>query len=928
MVDQVSVPSTEELPILDDEADTLEELPILDDEADTLEELPILDDEADTLTAKKADTLIAKADYNTVQSALDEGQHVSTVEDMLVSEYGMEQQDARNLVVNTIQPQIDSAVEEYGEDLIRQTLATDYEYSEDLINDLFGGREPKILPQLVPVTEEASVTGDDLSYLTTLAKNVHELQMPMLQGLYANIFEDHRSMTEYRQITTETNYAIANTLRKLGKNIEVDDDGRLIDAETGLEVDTGFIDSMVAAREELVGAVGGGVLGGATVAKVASSVFGMTPWGRTAKLAAIIGGGFAGSGIGASLGRAHDVLRNAVLVKQEVDANFVVERMKDAGVFDVTASIIGTPLLAASSAAIMKIVGFSYDKFFKGNERGAYRGLKDLMHINDKQVDELMEAWEKVADKKIKGSRIKRALTIIPQTKSGGEDIVRAAAGISPTAGAELARRIDFRAKDLLKAASELTNDTVGTRLQDGLSDYENSVKNFYAGVEDFAADSMKDVPYEFDYSSLVLDPIMSRIHTDLINPKFKEQFGNFIIKIQNMGRPGEKMRSFDDLLELRKTINEFKYQTPIKNKKDFDAVNSVISKIDKEVAKVAKEHMPNGKLWLSDWKRARTEYSNMIQLRENVLYQSLTQAGVNPKQVVAALSNRITSLDGTLVKVIAKLPQKERSLAEGAVLDELAKKHTISSESGSQAVNFIHLAEELNNIGFKTPKVRELKRAVNQMAEVIENDTALSRAKGKVTGTANSSYLTDEIDSRIRYEFLTTVFNYVKRLLPTEKGRITALTMKVSKFIENPANTKSIKDLIKELPDDPELKSTLHRIATEHAKLGTRDISPKVRVYRTGTPGTAPKAKEGSLGKGIYWSTDKAAMRRRSRITGGKVIKEEILPKRIATEQNVKDILDVEYFDPTPLDTKLVKLLKRGGYDGVSIGDSVMMFK
>ena len=68
--------------------------------------------------------------------------------------------------------------------------------------------------------------------------------------------------------------------------------------------------------------------------------------------------------------------------------------------------------------------------------------------------------------------------------------------------------------------------------------------------------------------------------------------------------------------------------------------------------------------------------------------------------------------------------------------------------------------------------------------------------------------------------------------------------------------------------------------------------------------------------------------MRRRSRITGGKVIKEEILPKRIATEQNVKDILDVEYFDPTPLDTKLVKLLKRGGYDGVSIGDSVMMFK
>ncbi len=922
MANQVSVSSTGAI--------DREEVAIIG-ETGLREELPVIDNEASTLAAK--------AESNVVQSALDEGQHVSTIENTLVSKRGMEQQDARNLLVDTLQPTIKSAVEEHGEDVLRQILATEYTYPENLINDLFGGRTPvtedslasdiirKSPPQLVPVAEEADISGDDLGDLTTLARNVYELQMPMFQGLYANIFKDPDSMAKYQQTVRETNYAIANTLRKLGKNVEVAEDGTLIDVETGAEVDTDFLDSIAAAEGEIAGAIGGAAGGGflAKLAKIGSS---STPWGRFANYSLIALGATIGSAGGASLGRALDVVRNAMLVKQDIEANFVVERMKDAGVFDITAAIVGTPILYAGSQ-LLRGIGRSYDLFIGGNTVGAYNALKQLMHLTDEQVDETMKAWEKVTGNKIKGSRRKRALTIIPQTEASGEAILRTAASINPKASVAITRSIDQRAKDLMKATRELTNDNIDVVLQDELSKYTSGVKNYYAGIKDFATDSMKDVPYKFDYSKLALDPIMKSIDANLTNPAIKERFANYMAKIQSLGQPGEKMRSFDNLLELRNTINEFKRVTHIRSKKDFDAINAVIGKVDNEVAKVAKEQMPNGKAWLQSWKQANIEYSKMLKLRENVLYKALTKPGVNIKKIVQALSSNITAIDGTFMQVIAKLPPRVRDAAEGAVLDTLAKKHTVGFEKGFQVTHFPNLNEELKRIGFTTTKARNLKRVVNELAEVFKNVVDLPNTS-QITKSGLSGYLSDRLDSRFRYELINQIFNRIKRTFPTTKGRQLALIMKTAKLLENPQSSVAIKDLLKSLPDDPELTSKVRQLALEHAKFGQKDISPQVPVYRIGTPGVTHKVKDGPLGKGTYWNVDKTAIRRQARRTGGKVVQKKILPSRIATEQNIKDTLGVEDFDPKLLkdDPRLIKLLKNRGYDGVSLGTVIVMFK
>ena len=915
----------------------------------------------------EADALANKARTNFVSDRIEQNMHISDIEQALINEQGASPQEARGTLIDTIKPMISSEIQRGNTAAdLRAYLKQEADYPDDLLTDLFDYEGAPYRPPLLSDIN-AEVTAGNLDELTSAARNVHELRMPFIKSVVANLSEDREGQRKYHQYSMDLSYNIANTLRKLGRDIQVDDRGNLVEVTEGgaIPVDESILYSIADSEKEITGSVIGSVAG-YKAANLVTQIPGFGKFGKLAKVGIKGASMIAGGSTGASLGRTLDITANAMRVKEELDAKHYVARMKDAGVANATWEAIGTPVFFGG-AKLIQGIGKGYDLFIEGNKQGAYEALKDLMHLSDKQVDDIIVKWEQATGEKVKGlTRAKRALQVVPLSRPGGESIVSHAAGKSPKAGAAVAHMIDNRAKDLLENTGRMTNDNVGTVLHDELGKYTDTVKSYYTGIKDMALDATADIPYKFNYDKLALDPLMDRINTSLTNEAVRKRFGYYMEQIRDIGnvtaKPAEtkvvtrkftrggkgepvqqvidvpaevvkgsnEIRSFGDLLDLRKTVNEFKSNTKIRNKEDFEAVKAVLSSLDKEIARVARKEIPNGNTWLKEWRKANIEYSKMFKLKENVLYKALTKKGVNNKKIVAALQNNITAIDGTFMQVLAKLPKRVQQQTESAVLDVLAKKHTIGFESGLQATHFPNLAEELKHVGFTSPEAREMKRAVAKLAEVFKNDVDLSRSVGQVNAPGFQHYLTTNPVARIKYEAANYGFDYVKRLAPTQQGKNIALITNVAKLIENPTNSKQMAIVLKELPVDSELSTTIRKMAIEFAKWGEKESYPKVPVYRTGTPGSMAKAKDGPLGRGQYWNTSKDVIRKRARTTGGKVMKEKLLPSRIAVEQNIKDALGVEDFDMKLLkgNDELVELLKKRGYDGVSAGDEVMIFK
>jgi len=549
------------------------------------------------------------------------------------------------------------------------------------------------------------------------------------------------------------------------------------------------------------------------------------------------------------------------------------------------------------------------------------------MHLDDMQIDQIIKEWETVTGVNAPGmTRATKAMHVVPQTQPGGEAIVSSAAGLNPKMSSDIARQISNRAKDLNVASSKLTTEKVSTIIHSDLERYVTKVKDFYTGVKALGTAPFKDSKYRFTFDGLGIDKVINSTDKSIRNPAIRKRFEAYTQAIEHFSTD----RTFGNLLELRKTLNEFKYNTKLRKHIDWKMIDDSIHKVDKEISKAAHKNMPAGDVWLKEWAKANTEYSKMIKLRKNVLYRALTKKGVDPTTIVRSMSKYITSLDGTFMEVVSKLPEGTRKKVEGAVLDQFVKKHTIGFESGLQAVHFTNLSDELTHVAFSSPEARKLKRAVKGIANVFKNDVNLSQGTGQIARPKFQSYLTTDPVVRLKYEVASNVFNYVKRLMPTSSGDYVALVNKTAKIMENPADSKTLNELIKLMPNDPEIASGLRQLALVSAKFGEKETYPKVTVYKAGRKGRAHTTIDGKYGKGTYWSTDKGGVSASARESERKVFTENILPTRIAEMADIKRILDVEDITPDMLkeNTLLQTRLKEAGYDGLAIDHDVLIFK
>ena len=869
-------------------------------------------------------------------------------------------QEAHGLTPEQAEIEVDRTLKEK----IPELLADDIE--PELIQELFGlteedyGKyfetsteqvdleEQGINAKLMPVnTDQQMINAHILSSTDELAAKAN-----ILYGTYKReftgykeaLFEDTEAGRKYQAMTRDYAVSMANALRGLGRNIEIDPESlELIDADTGEYVDIGFIDSMYESQFEIAG----GTAGAIGAYKFADHIAKYVPGGKLVKGLVKLGTTVLGSSGGAAVGKSFDTMRNAIYMKQQLDAEYYWNQLQDTGAYTAAAEVVGGAVLSGGITVIRGVYK-GFKALMDGNRSGAYKELKAYLDLDDQQVNDIIKAWEDLTGNTAPGFRQStKALHVLPQTQPGGEAIVSGAARLSPKTSSDLARSISARAKDINKMSSNLTNNNVGTVIKDELEKYTTSVKGYYTGVKNYATEATAESKYAFNYDKLAIDPMLDEMHKKITNPAVLQRFELYAERIRELGgkltpkkldqspiylpdsvkkelikQDAPKLRTFTDLLDLRKTLNDFKYNTRIRSAVDYKVVNRVIKSVDEEIKRVAKTEMDDGDTWLKAWSQANTEYGKMKTLEKNVLYKALTAKGVTPDKVVKALSSKIGAVDGTFMSVIGKLQPRERQLAEGAVLDFLVKKHTIGFDSGLQATHFTNLTDELKHIPFTTSKAKELKRAIGEMSKVFKNDVNLSRATGQIAQPKFAHYLTTDPVVRAKYEIASHVFNYIKRLSPSESGDATALITHVAKVLKDPAEINTLNTVISKLKPDPELSAAIKQLAITYAKFGEPEKYPKVTVYRQGIPGQSYKVKDGPFGRGMYWSTSKDKL-------AGKIIEEDVLPGRIALPEDVQQLLGDTPFKPEYLKEKgLVEKLKDLGYEGFSMGEDIIIFK
>ena len=709
---------------------------------------------------------------------------------------------------------------------IAQAVGTGYTVEE--VQAHLEGKEPKIgSKESAPISElplprestpwgnaYRALTGNDemspkelVARLEVLAPN-SSFMVTNIAGFFGN--EEARRTVE--QAATASQNRIIEMAKTRGLDLEVREGEFYANTDQGpARVTPEWWRSFVLQRGEIGGAIAGGAAG-------FSAGFAATPpilpiLGPLAKPAGGLIGSIVGAALGSVVGTEQDYLINAITMQEEVNTNVMARKALTAAEASVVGDVLvigGIQYVKTSWSAIVKAKGFLDKHMFDR----AHTALKEQLFITDDEAAELVAKLSRVAD--VPGSnKTDKQIAAAMSTRPGGEGVVKASAAIDPKASAAVAKAIDVRAQDLLESTANLTSENVGRVLKGEFEAYITAVKENFTRVKAVPAQSPRANNFTFDYDALTLEPVLERLGKNIDNPDVAYKFARQAQKIRDMSTT----RSLSDLVELRSLINDFKFNKRIRSAKDFDMLNNVLANVDTAITEGAHHTLDNADVWLKEFKEANLSYAKMKSLEKNQLAKILNRPGVTENVIAQALAKYAPALDDTFVEVMAQLPKATRRKAEGAVLDVLANKHTAGIEGGQRAVHFPMLAKVLEGITFTSPDARATKKAVLELAEVFRNDIPLAQASGNIQIPKFQSFLTADPVVRLQYEFATSMFNGIKALAPGSKARALQLVRKTAAVLENPVNSKSIRELVEELDGVVNVRDELEALAVEVAK-------------------------------------------------------------------------------------------------------------
>lgn len=639
-----------------------------------------------------------------------------------------------------------------------------------------------------------------------------------LSGFFGNL-DDARTA---EQASNASKQQIINAAAKENLNIQYDPKAGkyfLVTPQGEQDITPSLWKEIWREKGDTAGSIAGGIAGFKAGMKVPGHPF--------VKGAAAIFGSMGGAAAGAAAGTTADYLWSAMQTSEDLDAQVAAHKALTAaqvsalGDFAVGSGIVtGKAFWRGSMAA--------RDYLLAGNPAGARKALKESLFVTDEEAADMLSAMQRVSEVpgKLKSEQTIAAAVL---SKPGLEGLARAASSLDAKTSMAIAKGISDRAADVIKTANDMSDPNLASTVIADLRNYQYDVKDFYRRVKEVPAKSPFANNFQFNYDKLALEPALERVGKNIIDKTVNEQFLHTATLIRNYSTT----RSLTDLLELRQLVNDFKFNTKIKNTKDFGMLNEVLTRIDKEIVTGAKATIPNSTEWLNTYGKAKASYAEMKRTENNVLYKALTRPGVNTNTVVRRLARDITAADGTFDEVMSKLPKVTKQKVEGSVLDVLVDKYSAGATGGTKAINFPALAKDLENISFTTPEARKFKRAMLTLSDVFKNDVPLAAASGRLQVQPFQSFLTSDPVVRAEFAFASSVFNHIRRLKPTAEGNRIALALKTADVLENPLKTKAVKELMEEASGDMEVTNALQEYMRQYVNKG--DTGTKIALFGDG---------------------------------------------------------------------------------------------
>lgn len=629
----------------------------------------------------------------------------------------------------------------------------------------------------------------------------------------------------------------------------------------------GFLKSMGKAKFEIAGGISGATNGVALLRALG-------PYGVRAQMAA----GLVGGVVGAVVGDQIDYMSAAIALQEELDAKVQLE--KALGTAQMSA-VYDTLFLGAGKIATQsyKVVRQAYRMVKDQNKDGAYEVLKRALGFaTDEQIRETINMWERLNKMPAPGGDFKeKALAIAPTTMPGGENILAATSRVDSSASLAVASEINVRAQSIIKAARDKVKSNLGTLVTKDLDSYREVVKvNF--GIVKQQGEELSN-GFNFDLEKIAIKPLIESKIATIKNPSVLDSLTNILAKVDN----ATTSRQFADLLDLRHTVNNYKFNKRINNKLDYDAINEVLASIDSEIERGVAKNAG----WLKDWKLANKEYAQMKQLENNLLARAVSRKALRNEDVVKILTRHAPDADTTYTDVMSVLSPKVRADIENSIVDNITTKFTAGKEGEFRAIQFPELAKQLETFDFATPEAMRLKEVVRRMSEVYKNDIRLATVSGRISTPGAQTFLTDDPMLRAKMATMSMVFNKARQFIPGSNADILAMVNKTAKFLEEPLNVKVADDLLKDVQEDQNLTAALKRLQSEIAK-----------SQAAGTEGTV-RAKLFKDKSGKLYTTDGAG-----RTAAG----ESIPTHRIVTEDFARAAIGVDKLTTATL-TKAARL-------------------
>lgn len=614
-------------------------------------------------------------------------------------------------------------------------------------------------------------------------------------------------------------------------------------------VTPGLLQTMGNAKYEFGGAVVGGVIGAAKGPAMMGALTGArsTPGGLIPKVV----GSFVGAALGSMGGTELDYLSAAISTHETLSARIAFEKAIGAG----KASVTYDALLGSIGYPLAKLGGLGYrglrhawNHIANGNRQGAFDALKSQLDLREGEIDQILDLYESINGQVAPGAnRQEQALAVAPVTRPGGESILREVSGRNPEASMAISREVNQRAKTLLDASEEIVNDDGAREVLGGMRKLVDDTNLYYSTVKDeFVSIETRVPPEAIDISDREFADLTDSILNNIQDFRSHEFVTDQMRRVEQLYNTASTPQ---ELLDLRRQFTQLEYNREITQTPTLEKISALVKKVDSAIERTAKEAMGEeaGEEWIENWQQATKDYSNMLRMQRNGLYNALTKPttkgkAITPKSVANALVRYGQSIDDAYIRnggkpvntydeIIDELDLASIKQVEGIIVNDLVERYTAGTTGTFRATQFPELAEVLKLYNFRTTGAQRISEVVDQLAQLYRNDVMISRNTGGITTDQFQSFLTTNPVVRAQYAIASEVFNYSSQLLGSKKSNTRAMVNWVAKLLDEPLNTRTTAHLLEEVEQDQRIAGAIKDYQAEYAKAQQSGTEPHFRV-------------------------------------------------------------------------------------------------